>query len=195
MARYSYQACSTEKFSIPTVWSFASMDASNASYWTGLRPDKSIRGSGQSSANPRGFESGDSNLSKLTDVFAAMQLTETRRESQTGYANPPSNQTKHFRGSEWVLLELATFTRQIICMLAMPLCFYRWGECSLCNQEGSQIRVPAIVFDYPRHSGATDKGMPNRPSIFAYLIFGPGGITVEGITRPMKILAWRGPGT
>jgi hypothetical protein len=27
------------------------------------------------SASPRGFESGDSNLSKLTDVFAAMQLT------------------------------------------------------------------------------------------------------------------------
>jgi hypothetical protein len=32
-----------------------------------------------------------------------------------------------------------------------------------------------------------DEGMTNRPSIFAYLIFGPGGITVEGITRPMKI--------
>jgi hypothetical protein len=40
-----------------------------------------------------------------------------------------------------------------------------------------------------------DEGMPNRPSIFAYLVFGPGGITVEGITRPMKVLAWRGPGT
>jgi hypothetical protein len=36
--------------------------------------------------------------------------------------------------------------------------------------------------------------MPNRPLIFDYLVFGPGGITVEGITRPMKILAWRGPG-
>jgi hypothetical protein len=39
-----------------------------------------------------------------------------------------------------------------------------------------------------------DEGMPNRPSIFAYLVFGPGGITVKGITRPMKISAWRGPG-
>jgi hypothetical protein len=39
-----------------------------------------------------------------------------------------------------------------------------------------------------------DEGMPNRPLIFAYLVFGPGGITVEGITRPMKISAWRGPG-
>jgi hypothetical protein len=36
--------------------------------------------------------------------------------------------------------------------------------------------------------------MTNRPSIFAYLVFGPGGITVEGIARPMKIAAWRGLG-
>jgi hypothetical protein len=64
----------------------------------------------------------------------------------------------------------------------------------LCNQEEVRIRVPAIVFDYPRHSGVTDEGMTNRPSIFAYLVFGPGGITVEEIARPMKIVAWRGPG-
>jgi hypothetical protein len=51
------------------------MDASSALRITGLRPDKSTRGSGRSSANPHGFESGDSNLSKLTDVFATMQLT------------------------------------------------------------------------------------------------------------------------
>jgi hypothetical protein len=36
--------------------------------------------------------------------------------------------------------------------------------------------------------------MPNRPLIFAYLVFGPGGITVEGITRPIEISAWRSPG-
>jgi hypothetical protein len=36
--------------------------------------------------------------------------------------------------------------------------------------------------------------MPNRPSIFAYLVFSPGGITFEGIARPMKITAWRSPG-
>jgi hypothetical protein len=36
--------------------------------------------------------------------------------------------------------------------------------------------------------------MTNRPSIFAYLVFGPGGIFVEGIARPMKIAAWHGPG-
>jgi hypothetical protein len=35
----------------------------------------------------------------------------------------------------------------------------------------------------------TDEGMTNRPSIFAYLVFGPGGITVEGIARPIKIAA------
>jgi hypothetical protein len=64
----------------------------------------------------------------------------------------------------------------------------------LCNQEGSRIRVPAIVLDYPRHSGDTDKGIPNRPSAFAYLVFGLGGITVERIARPMEITAWRNPG-
>jgi hypothetical protein len=51
------------------------MDASSALHSTGLRPNKSTHGSGRSGASPRGFESGDSNLSKLTDVFATMQLT------------------------------------------------------------------------------------------------------------------------
>jgi hypothetical protein len=59
----------------------------------------------------------------------------------------------------------------------------------LCNQEEIRIRVLAIVFNYPRHSGATNEGMTNRPSIFAYLVFGPGGITVEGVARPIKISA------
>jgi hypothetical protein len=35
--------------------------------------------------------------------------------------------------------------------------------------------------------------MPNRPSAFVYLVFGPEGITVKGIARPMKITAWRSP--
>jgi hypothetical protein len=39
-----------------------------------------------------------------------------------------------------------------------------------------------------------DEGMTNRPSIFTYLVFGPGGVPVEGIARPVKIAAWRGPG-
>jgi hypothetical protein len=71
------------------------------------------------------------------------------------------------------------------------LCLYDFtGKANaICAIKKSRIRVPAIVFDYPRHSGATDEGMTNRPSIFAYLVFGPGGITVEGITRPMKIVA------
>jgi hypothetical protein len=51
------------------------MDTSSALHTTGLRPDKSTRGSGRSGASPRRFESEDSNLSKLTDVFATMQLT------------------------------------------------------------------------------------------------------------------------
>jgi hypothetical protein len=31
--------------------------------------------------------------------------------------------------------------------------------------------------------------MINRPSIFAYLVFGLGGITFEGIARPIKTAA------
>jgi hypothetical protein len=38
-----------------------------------------------------------------------------------------------------------------------------------------------------------DEGMTTGPSIFAYLVFGPGGTSTEGITRPMKLIAWRGP--
>jgi hypothetical protein len=41
------------------------------------------------------------------------------------------------------------------------------------------VRVPAIVFDYPRHSGATDEGMTCGSSIFAYLIFGPGRASTQ----------------
>jgi hypothetical protein len=62
------------------------------------------------------------------------------------------------------------------------------------NQKEIRVRVPAIVFDYPRHSGATDEGMTNRPLIFVYLVFGPGGITIEGIARPIKTATGRGPG-
>jgi hypothetical protein len=56
------------------------------------------------------------------------------------------------------------------------------------------VRVPAIVFDYPRHSGATDKGMTCVSSIFTYLVFGPGRASTEGTARPTKIIAWHGPG-
>jgi hypothetical protein len=40
----------------------------------------------------------------------------------------------------------------------------------------------------------SDEGMTNRPSIFAYLVFGPGEITVEGIARPIRAAARCGPG-
>jgi hypothetical protein len=39
-----------------------------------------------------------------------------------------------------------------------------------------------------------DEGMPNGPSIFAYLVFGPRGTSAEGIARPMKLIVWRDPG-
>jgi hypothetical protein len=66
--------------------------------------------------------------------------------------------------------------------------------CDQLRTRNNGVRVPAIVFNYPRHSGATDEGMTNGPSIFTYLVFGPGRTSTEGITRPTKITAWRGPG-
>jgi hypothetical protein len=51
------------------------------------------------------------------------------------------------------------------------------------------VRVPAIVFDYPRHSRATNEGMTCGSSIFAYLVFGPGRASTEWMVRPTKIAA------
>jgi hypothetical protein len=51
------------------------------------------------------------------------------------------------------------------------------------DERESQVRVPAIVFDYPRHSGATDEGMTNGPSTFAYLAFRSRRDTIEGIHK------------
>jgi hypothetical protein len=48
--------------------------------------------------------------------------------------------------------------------------------------------VPAIVFGYPRHSGANDEGMINGPPIFAYLVFGPGRVSLERLSRPIKAM-------
>jgi hypothetical protein len=56
------------------------------------------------------------------------------------------------------------------------------------------VRVPAIVFDYLRHSGATDEGMTCGSLILAYLVFGPRRVSTEGIERPTKMIARRGPG-
>jgi hypothetical protein len=91
-------------------------------------------------------------------------------------------QNKHYSNQQRLLD--ASFV-YLLCLCAFT------GEANtvLHNQKEIRVRVPAIVFDYPRYSGATDEGMTNRPSIFAYLVFGPGGITVKGIARPIKIAA------
>jgi hypothetical protein len=40
----------------------------------------------------------------------------------------------------------------------------------------------------------TDEGMTNRPSIFAYLVFGPGEVVVKGAARPVRAMIGCGPG-
>jgi hypothetical protein len=53
----------------------------------------------------------------------------------------------------------------------------------------NEVRVPAIVFDYPRHSGATDEGMTHGSSILTYLVFGSGRASTEGMARPISMIA------
>jgi hypothetical protein len=36
--------------------------------------------------------------------------------------------------------------------------------------------------------------MTNRPSIFAFLVFGPGEVVVERAARPVRAMIGRGPG-
>jgi hypothetical protein len=114
-----------------------------------------------------------------------MQLTETRRESQAGYAYPPANQAKHFfeaqheHCSNWSRLSNASFV-YLLCSYAFS------GRAKMVsgNARETRVRVPAIVFDYPRHSGATDEGMTNGPSTFAYLAFRPRGIPSKELQSP-----------
>jgi hypothetical protein len=47
---------------------------------------------------------------------------------------------------------------------------------------------------YNNSNRKADKEMTCGSSIFAYLVFGPGRASIEGIARPTKIAAWRGPG-
>jgi hypothetical protein len=58
----------------------------------------------------------------------------------------------------------------------------------------NEVRIPAIVFHYPRHSGAIDEGMTQGSSILAYLVFGPGRASTEGMTVPINTISWRDPG-
>jgi hypothetical protein len=91
---------------------------------------------------------------------------------------------------------LTLLNKPFVYMLCLSISTGRAKEviCDRIRTRNNGVRVPAIVFDYPRDSGATDEGMTNRPSIFAYLVFGPGRTSTEGITRPTKITAWHGPG-
>jgi hypothetical protein len=55
---------------------------------------------------------------------------------------------------------------------------------SLMGVQINEVRVSALVFDYPRHPGPTDEGMTLGSLILAYLVFGPG-------RRPL--MGWQGP--
>jgi hypothetical protein len=95
------------------------------------------------------------------------------------------------------LFELTNFTCKPF--IYMSCLFVSTGRakdfiCGRIRTRINSVRVPAIVFDYPRHSGATDEGMTHGSSILAYLVFGPGRTSTEGMARPTKMIAWHGPG-
>jgi hypothetical protein len=107
------------------------MDASSALHITGLRPNKSTHSSGQSSASPRGFESGDSNLSKLTDVFANMQLTRPDVSLRLVMSIPLAIKLCIFEArnehySNWLLL----LTESFVCLLC--LCVFTGRAKEIC---------------------------------------------------------------
>jgi hypothetical protein len=51
-----------------------------------------------------------------------------------------------------------------------------------------QLRGPSGLFPVQKKKG--DEGMTNEPPIFAYLVFGPGGMSREKLSRPIKAVAW-----
>jgi hypothetical protein len=55
---------------------------------------------------------------------------------------------------------------------------------SLMGVRIDEVRVPALVFNYPRHSRATDEGMTHGSSILAYLVSAQVGRLLKG---------WQGP--
>jgi hypothetical protein len=159
------------------------MDASSALHITGLRPDKSTRGSGLSSASPRGFESGDSNLSKLTNVFATMQLTGPDVSLRLVIPIPLATELCVFEArNEHYSNRLTLLNELFVYMLCLLVSTGRAKEviCDQVRTRNNGVRVPAIVFDYPRHSGATDEGMTNGPSIFVYLVLVQKGHPLKG---------------
>jgi hypothetical protein len=55
---------------------------------------------------------------------------------------------------------------------------------SLMGVRIDELRVPALVFNYPRHLRATDEGMTRGSSILAYLVSAQVGRLLKG---------WQGP--
>jgi hypothetical protein len=46
----------------------------------------------------------------------------------------------------------------------------------------------------PNRTTEGDEGMTRGSSILAYLVFGPGRTSTEGIARSLSMIAWRSPG-
>jgi hypothetical protein len=62
---------------------------------------------------------------------------------------------------------------------------------SALTQKGLHSHFINLV--YACISLPTDEGMTNGPSTFAYLAFWSRRDAVKGISKPTKMIAWRGP--
>jgi hypothetical protein len=59
------------------------------------------------------------------------------------------------------------------------------------SSEGSFLGASSLVINGLMDP---DEGMIDGPPTFAYLVFGPGRVSLERLSRPIKVMAWRGPG-
>jgi hypothetical protein len=73
-----------------------------------------------------------------------------------------------------------------------------------CSPDGTYMGASAVVFEGMTNPSClealacreslADEGMTLGSSILAYLVFGPGRASSEGMARPINMIDWRGPG-
>jgi hypothetical protein len=65
------------------------------------------------------------------------------------------------------------------------------------DYEDINLKLLSFLLNHLQQLNSTstiDEGMTNGPPIFAYLVFGPGGVSREKLSKPNKAMAWRDSG-
>jgi hypothetical protein len=139
MARYSHQACSAERIFRAYGMKHCIDGRIECLAITGLRPDESTRGMGRSSTSSCGFELGDSNLSKLTIVFATMQLTGPCVCSRLVMPIPLAMIRCLFEASKRSL-ECFSSASNVLAYLSLDSCFCRYSKSAWQQHDKILIR-------------------------------------------------------